>query len=357
MQALLNGLRWLFTATLPAGRLLGIPLRVHVLMLLFLPMFAWALLKPNQGSLFNLLSAVIYVGVLYGSVLAHEFGHAWGCRLVGGYTEYIVLTPIGGLHMGTGGMESPRSELIVVGLGPAVSVLLALVGWVSWWALNAAFPIETLSAWAWLGVVAVKAVAGINMMLAAFNLLFPLFPMDSARLLRAVLSLRRNPETVTAGICKVGIGLAIVVLFAGLLRFELPLIGSVGPLLCLIAIMGIQSCLHEQERAKHMDVYSRSDDWGRGPVYYDQDLVRGAKAKAREDIGGLFRFKRRPSSKKSRVPGPAKVIDISPQRDPDRIEDPAELRTMMRAAAASEDFKLAARLKRRLREIEKRENA
>ncbi len=349
MQDIIRWLKWFFSFTLPAGRLFGIPLRVHLALLIWLPFLAWALSVPGEGIVFNLLYALLYAGILYLSVLAHEFGHAWGCRLVGGRTDQIILTPVGGLHIGTGGIESPRSELIVVALGPAVSIVLALIGYGAWWLID---DFQAPNRWLWLMATAVFVFAAVNTMLTLFNLLFPLFPMDSARLIRAGFSLRKNPQRVTLHVCQFGIGLAIFVMICAFFGVNLPFFGRVGPWLFLIAILGIQGCLAEKERIRHMEVYTHSDDWGSGPVYYDNDLVRGARHRAEDDLRSLIRRKRKSVIRKSKPVGPAKVIEIAASRDPDEINDLGELRTMMRKAAESEDFQQAARIKRRVRELE-----
>lgn len=287
----------------------------------------------------------------------------WDCycaarnrTMVGGRTEQILLWPLGGMHYGSGGRESPRSELIVVVLGPAASALLALVA--GGFYLLVPEPGAQATNLAWGLWVLVYFAFQINLVLLLFNTLFVMYPLDSGRILRALLSLKFNPQTVTMRVCQWSIAVAVACIVGWLFKLSLPFLGRVDFWLILIAVMGIGTCLNEMEAIKHMDVYSRSDDWGRGPVYYDQELVRDAKAKARADVWSLFGLRKSArSARKPRPVGPAKVIDISPQRDPESVSDPAELRAMMREAAEREDFKLAARIKRRLREVEKRENA
>lgn len=352
MQVLLQTFKWLFSATVPAGRLFGIPLRVHLIMLIFLPFFAWSLSRGMDFG-FGLAYAAVYIGILYISVLAHEFGHAWGCRLVGGETQQIILTPIGGLHMGTGGIESPRTELIVVALGPAVSILFSLIGW-GLTALTADMALT--SQWAIFGWIAIRVFFAVNLMLTLFNLLFPLFPMDSARLIRAAFALKYNPQLVTLRVCQFGLGLSIVVLFAGLIGIELPFLGRVGIFLMLIAILGIQVSVAEQQRIQYMPVYTHSDDWGNGPVYYDKEIIAFAGQRALADIARLLFIKpgstrpKTPKSKKKKR-GPAEIIEVVPLTDPEKVSDRVKLQAMMQEAVAREDFDMAARVKKRLEEI------
>lgn len=383
MQNLLNLFRWLFTKTLPAGRLLGIPLRVHLLFVIFVPFLAFPMFQMYSGAAYPLwlalLLALAYPGVLYGSVLAHEFGHAWGTRLVGGSTETIYLTPVGGLHMGTGSDLSPRTELLVVALGPAVSVVLAGVGIglqaiVSGLRDNAVAQQSEGLLLTWLtALTLVGFLASINTVLAVFNLLCPLFPMDCARLIRAGFSLKYNPEMVTHRITKLGIGVGIVLMVAWLLPLPaLPIIGPPSVWLGIIGFLGLQACLMEQQRLQYGQVYSNSDNWGGKTVYYDNDAMAMAKSRAREDMARVLRRRRgttprgpvvtrrsRPLSTFSRgKKGPAKVIDISEETapgpqppSPERIDDAGELNAMLKRAVKEENYELAARIKERLREL------
>ena len=360
MQSILEGLRWLLTKTLPCGRLLGIPMRVHLLLAVFMPLAGLMYANsygPALGWGWAVVLAAWYLAALYLSILAHELGHAWGFRLVGGQTEMIILTPVGGVALGTGSDQSPRSELLVTALGPAVSVVLAIGGALAAWGAGLLIT-EDSGDHTWALHAAARMLASINIVLALFNLLFPLFPMDCARLIRAALSLKYNPENVTMGLCKFGVVLGIFLVFAGLFRIELPFIGPVSWLLMIIGIIGVQLCAHEMERVRHMGVYSKSDNWSGRTVYYDGDTMESARSRAREDLGGLLPGGRKPGRvvKSARVTGPAKVIDVAPApREPIDVEalvDPAEVRRLMRDAAAREDFREAARLKARLRELE-----
>jgi Zn-dependent protease len=337
-----------FSMTLPMGSLLGIPLRVHLVLLLFLPWFAWSLYIPEAGPIDGAAYVLMFIGILYGSVMAHEFGHAWGCRLVGGRTEQIIMTPVGGIHMGTGGMESPRSELIVVALGPAVSGVLALLGHGVDWLLSG---FQTDNRALILGLIGVSLVAWINTMLFLFNMLTPLLPMDCARLIRALFSLRYNPQLVTMRLAQVGIGLSIFIVAAAILNAPLPLLGAPGPWLAIIAILGLQYCLWELQAVKHGSVYERADNWGGAPVYYDRELVYNARERARQDLRSLFFWKGTKSAKRSRRATPARVIEVIRPRDPEKETDPDILRAMMVNAAEAEDFALAARIKQRLKQL------
>ncbi len=352
MQSIVRWLKWFFGFTLPAGRVFGIPLRVHLLVVILVAFHAFQTAAGwwNYLGFLSLVCALGFVLILYGSILLHELGHAWGCRLVGGQTDYILLWPLGGLHVGSGGRESPRSELIVVALGPAVSIVLALLGF----AIYSVVPLPDAESGrlAWTGSFLVWAFYSINLMLTLFNLLMVMFPLDSGRLLRAALSLKYHPGRITRRVCQWSIGFAIVLVMVALIGFELPFFGEMGFWAMMIGVLAIGVSLNELENLKHSPVYTHADDWGRGPVYYDSDLVRGAKARAKEDLSSIFRRKRGTVVRRSKPVGPAAVIEIAAARDPKEIDDLGELRSMMRTAAAAEDFQRAARIKRRIRELE-----
>lgn len=375
----------LLTYSLPAGRVMGIPLRINWILLLFIPFFIGRFVPDLRTSggvgWIMLLLGTLYVVILYGSILLHELGHAWGMRLVGESCHEIQLTPLGGIAFGGGGNHSPRTELLVVGLGPAVSALLALTGWIG---------SELLGRFGWgqsefysyfVVTSAVDFLYGLNLMLFLFNVFMPIFPLDSAKLLRALLSLRFDPQKTTYYVANLGVGLGVMVLFAWIMGISLPFIGRGSGILFLIALLGIQACLYELRALEFNDVYTAYDKWSTRPIYFDSEIMERAWRYMREDLGPLGRlipggggkrraapatgkrksrpaapvFKSRSAPPSSRSARPEKEKTTGTVRlvvpDPESLTDPEEVRTLMEAAAEAEDFALAARLKRRLREL------
>lgn len=354
VQSILYWFKWLFWATIPAGRLLGVPLRVHLLLVLIAPFLGWpffAMYASGAGALFGAAAAIMYVATLYGSVLAHEFGHAWGNRLVGGHTGMILLTPIGGVAMGSGADLSPRAELIVVALGPAVSVLLAAIGYGAMALMPGQFDGKLELAF-WLEVVFVGT---INLGLALFNLCFPLFPMDCARLLRAGFSLKYEPGRVTYILCKFGIFLGFFLILAMFLRINVPILGPVSIWLGIIGGLGVQCCLQEMDRIRQMPVYAQQDTWGSKTMYMDGQIIERAKSRAREDLGALIPSGRGGRPRRPPSPTGARVIEVRRAPPVEEISDPSELGRLLREAVIAEDFPLAARIKKRMRTLGGRE--
>jgi Zn-dependent protease len=163
----------MFSHAYTIARVAGIPIRVHITLLILLPI----LLLQFPMSLWVLGFAAM-AGV-FASIALHELGHSlvsmrFGCRV-----RDIVLLPIGGVAQLESLPRSPRQEMLIAAAGPAVSLLLSLAGSLAANLLAAA------------GAHAAALVAGliarVNLTLALFNLI-PSFPMDGGRIFRAFLS-------------------------------------------------------------------------------------------------------------------------------------------------------------------------
>lgn len=150
--------------------------------------------------------AIITTIGLFLSVLGHELSHALMGRAEGIEIEEIVLHPFGGLARLRNEPESARAEFRIAVAGPAASFLFAAVSFVLMLpAMMAGYPI--------VGGVLLLLCAG-NLLLAIFNL-FPGYPLDGGRVLRALLWHRTGDmkeATRLAGICGMLIA-AILILF------------------------------------------------------------------------------------------------------------------------------------------------
>jgi len=144
------------------GSVIGIPIRLHISLLLVVGFFA---LSSGAGFLWILLLAL----GIFGSVALHELGHSIVARLFGSYIHDIMLYPFGGVARISNMPKRPESEMLVALAGPLVSLLLALLFW----------------------ILGFRLLASLNLMLFGFNLL-PAFPMDGGRVFRAILSKRKG---------------------------------------------------------------------------------------------------------------------------------------------------------------------
>jgi len=171
------------------GRLFGIPIRVH---LLFLALVGFLVASAPPGTE---VAAVAYLGILFGSVLLHELGHALVARRFGAVIHDVALWPLGGLARMSGMPQRPWPELAVALAGPTMNLGLLLTA-----LLLGALP-NARGALGREGALA--SLASVNAALALFNLI-PAFPMDGGRALRAILSARVDYLRATETAVRIG---------------------------------------------------------------------------------------------------------------------------------------------------------
>lgn len=194
------------------ARIAGIDVFVHAT---FFILIAWIGLRYWQldGNLLAVATGISFILVLFGCVVAHEYGHAMMARRYGIRTKHITLLPIGGIAMLESMPKDPKQEIAVALAGPAVNVAIAVVLWL-WLSIS-----TTLTPFAQLGVTGgsfLERILAINIILAVFNML-PAFPMDGGRVLRATLALRMDRNQATQTAARVGQGLALIMGLIGLL--------------------------------------------------------------------------------------------------------------------------------------------
>lgn len=169
-------------------RVLGIPLRVHWSLWLIVGLLA------AQGAAWGtggVAAMGLWAVLVFGSVLAHELGHAVVARRRGARVHSITLFALGGVTQADGLDDRPRDELALTAAGPAVSLAVAAVAAAV--AIGSGVPLLPVDMHS--GAIMAQLV-WLNLLLAAFNLL-PAFPMDGGRLLRAGLALRLGPDRAT----------------------------------------------------------------------------------------------------------------------------------------------------------------
>jgi Zn-dependent protease len=186
------------TTSLRFGRIAGIPVGASWSALLIALLIAWSLggqLLPAQVPglvpAAYWLAGAVGAGLFLGSLLAHEVGHALVARRAGLRVRGITLWLLGGVAQLEDEPASPRDELRVAIVGPAVSLALA-VGFGL-----AAAALSVVGGPALAVVVAAWLALG-NAALAVFNLL-PAAPLDGGRVLRGLLW-RRHGDRVRASV-------------------------------------------------------------------------------------------------------------------------------------------------------------
>jgi stage IV sporulation protein FB len=237
-----------FTWALPLGRIFGISVRLHILFpILILVMWLRAVRDVGTDGAVWMLALM---GLLFVSVLLHEFGHCFAARQVDGDATEILLWPLGGLAR----CEVPHSawaNFVMVAGGPLVNVLLCVLSgavliacsfqpsfspwkdqcwntllfnfadghvWGSQWAGKAAS--LTLPTWQYL----VAQFFWVNWALFLFNVVLVGFPMDGARLVQAALWPRLGYHSATRIAIVMGFLVMFVVAVFALVAEELLLL-------------------------------------------------------------------------------------------------------------------------------------
>lgn len=210
----------LFKRQLTIARVYGIPVRIDYRWFAVVGLSVWLIasnlqnhavqlgnvrLPPHAPLMAWLLGLITTVG-LFLSVFGHELAHALMARSEGIEIEEIVLHPFGGLARLKTEPQNPRAEFRIAFAGPASSFLFAILAFV-------AAKIAAVGSYE-ATVVVFFLIASGNLLLALFNL-FPGYPLDGGRVLRALIWRRTGDikeATRKAGICGVLIG-GMLVLF------------------------------------------------------------------------------------------------------------------------------------------------
>lgn len=235
--------------SIPMGSVAGIRIRLHLLFLLYAG--AQILWSINQ-SFFGPGYTAIAMGLLFGIVLLHEFGHCAACRLVGGEADEIMMWPLGGLAS-CHPPDDWRSHLLTTLGGPAVNVLIVPLTSVALWAsgkpgtilfnpleMNSVF--FELTSW-WL--VALWLAHALNLVILAFNMLLPIFPLDGGRTLQAILWRRQGRRRSMLTATMVGLIAAAVLAVVALVADATLVLG--------VAIFGALVCWFERQQLSAPD--------------------------------------------------------------------------------------------------------
>ncbi len=166
---------------------------------------------PDVDRLGYLAMGFIGAALFFISLLIHELAHAFTAIRKGIGVEGITLFIFGGMARMERDTTSPGDEFVIAGMGPVASFALAAL----FYGLAA---VGNLTG-APLAVTVVAEYLGfLNLILAIFNL-FPGFPLDGGRLLRAILwkvtgSMRRATEIAAGAGRALGWGLIGLGLFS-----------------------------------------------------------------------------------------------------------------------------------------------
>jgi stage IV sporulation protein FB len=207
--------------TITLGRVAGTEIKVHLTF--FILVVFWAMAGYQQAGPAGAVAACLLLFALFACVLLHEFGHILMAGRFGVRTPDVILLPIGGVARLERIPDEPRQELLIALAGPAVTLAI-VVALYAVLALGGNPP--------QLGELDpdgpfLETLLRVNFYLLVFNL-FPAFPMDGGRVLRALLASRLGLVAGTRIAARFGQASAVVAGLYGL---------STGqPLLALVAL-------------------------------------------------------------------------------------------------------------------------
>ncbi len=204
--------------SIPVGRLFGIEIRIH-LTFLFLLVFLFSTEAATQDATAAVRVLGLF-GIVFGSVVLHELGHALVARGSGIPAKGIILLPIGGVtildeaHAIPDPINAWRRDIRIAVAGPLVNLCIAGL---SALILLAAIPNFSLTARPLVHASALlRSMVWWNLYLGLFNLL-PAYPMDGGRVLRAFFSRRVDMVQATQRAVRIGHVFSILMIMVGML--------------------------------------------------------------------------------------------------------------------------------------------
>ena len=209
-------------------RIAGFPIQANPTVFLLFGLIAYLVASgllpaaaPGATSGAYWAGGLVAAALFMGSLLAHELAHAVVARRHGIRVEAVTFWLFGGMAKLGGDAQNPRAEWRIAAIGPVVNLALGAAIFGIGRGMSALSAPE-------LAVAVAGYVAGINLLLGAFNLL-PAVPLDGGRVLRALLWRRsgdRDRATVIAA--NAGQGIAALIVVAGIV--ELTAVSAIGGL-------------------------------------------------------------------------------------------------------------------------------
>jgi len=169
------------------------------------PMQLFAFRIPPTGDLIGWTLGIVTTLGLFLSVFGHELSHALMGRTEGIEIDEIILHPFGGLARLRTQPQSPGAEFRIAIAGPAASFLFSVIAFAGMW-LTAMMGFN-------FGIALFFFIGAGNLLLAVFNL-FPGYPLDGGRVLRAFIWKRSGSirdATRIAGFCGQLMSLVLIV--------------------------------------------------------------------------------------------------------------------------------------------------
>lgn len=202
-------------------RALGVPVRADLSWFAVVAVFAAAAsasVVEKVGSLGGSVAiGLTWTLAFFASIFIHEFAHALAAKLEKLEVTEIVLHPFGGMTRFRHEPDTPRAEFRIALAGPSASFLLSVL-FIAFMAAANAAGLDILALLLFLLGLS-------NFLLAVFNM-FPGYPLDGGRVLRAYLwrsGRDINEATILTGRAGqvIAVGLAVLGLFIVVFRSDL----------------------------------------------------------------------------------------------------------------------------------------
>lgn len=206
--------------SLSLGKLFNIEIELHWTFV-FLAVFIVGILLLFMPESFLPITTLFFF--LFLSVFFHELFHSLIAMQKGSAVKKIILLPIGGLSVTEEMPENPKDEFLIAVAGPAFNFLIVFLILLLISILPLPFPREIFSGGfssellqQAIMTYPLFALFWVNLILGAFNLFLPAFPLDGGRVFRAVLALKFNYNKATQLASKVSMVFAIFLFLIGL---------------------------------------------------------------------------------------------------------------------------------------------
>lgn len=235
------------------GRLMGIPIRLHITFLLILLLFIYyfAAISFKYGTFvlgFNAMDTSLNLKLVFSAVasilffstiLFHELSHSYIAKQNGINIQSITLFVFGGVAQMEEIPRNPKLELKMAAAGPIISLVIGVISYFIFKYLGPVMLNNNSMDFGLLEsniigasitnalLITLGIVSFYNIVLAVFNLI-PAFPMDGGRILRALLAFWLPYLEATRTAVAIGKMLAIFMAFFGLFY---------NPFLILIAFL------------------------------------------------------------------------------------------------------------------------
>ena len=212
------------TWSIPAGHIFGVEIRIHLSFLLLV--FFAGLGQRGAFSDINPARGMALVGIIFGSVILHELGHALVAKRSGIPHKAILLLPIGGVTIFDESQpalpQNWKRDTRIAIVGPLVNFFIAGIS-----AMCITYAMPQARIWSDPYVSSnnlLHSLVWVNLWLAIFNLL-PAYPLDGGRVLRAIFSRTMDPISATRRAVSIGRGFAIAFMLAGWWNLWFSIIG------------------------------------------------------------------------------------------------------------------------------------